>query len=187
MLKSNNFDQYCDISIPISKYAIVKDIERVVHNTFCNDWLDSINRDTGSSKKGRNKLRTYRLFKNEYGVEKYCTLILPPRHRSALSKFRCGVAPIRLETGRYEGLPVQERKCPFCDSVEDESHVILECALYNDIRESLFDKANHFDNTFYTMSNPDKLVFLFTHFYMIRDCAKACFNILQRRKFYVCK
>ena len=37
-----------------------------------------------------------------------------------MAKFRAGVAPLRIETGRYEGFPEAERKCTFCkDSVED--------------------------------------------------------------------
>ena len=39
-----------------------------------------------------------------YSVENCCKMILPGRHRAAFSKFRCGVAPIRIETGLYEGL-----------------------------------------------------------------------------------
>ena len=59
-----------------------------------------------------------------------------------IDKFRCGVAPLRLETGRYEGLPADERKCPFCwVHVEDEKHVLLQCKKYNTIRENLFQKA----------------------------------------------
>ena len=52
-----------------------------------------------------------------YYVKKYCMLILPKNHRSALCKFRCGGAPLRLETGRYEGLPVNRRTCVFCSHV----------------------------------------------------------------------
>ena len=55
-------------------------------------------------------------------------MFLPRKHRSALSKFRSGVAPLRLETGRYEGLEVDQRICPIChSSVEDEKHVLLHC------------------------------------------------------------
>ena len=70
-------------------------------------------------------------------------MILPLRHRSAFSKFRLGVAPIRIETGRYEGLREENRICPFCANniVENELHVILNCEIYKDIRESLFNKA----------------------------------------------
>ena len=60
---------------------------------------------------------------------------------SAFAKFRCGVAPIRIETGRYEGLSIEERICPFCSDIEDEKHVLLDCKVYNDLRTSLLDKA----------------------------------------------
>ena len=47
--------------------------------------------------------------------------MLPYKHRSALAKFCCGVAPIRLETGRYERLAVNNRICPLCNrEVENE-------------------------------------------------------------------
>jgi hypothetical protein len=67
-----------------------------------------LNNVTGPSGSGGNKLRTYRLFKTEYETELYCTLIMPPCHRTAFSKFRCAVALLRIETGRYEGLDVLE-------------------------------------------------------------------------------
>ena len=35
--------------------------------------------------------------------------------------FRCGVAPLKIETGRYGAnrVPVEERLCETCNSVED--------------------------------------------------------------------
>ncbi len=60
-------------------------------------------------------------------------------HRSAFAIFRCGVAPLRVETGRYENIPFNERSCFNClDSIEDEIHVLLECPLYSDIRANIF-------------------------------------------------
>ena len=53
----------------------------------------------------------------------------------------CGVAPIRIETGRYENLSVDERKCPFCNNTEDEGHFLFTCHLYEDIRLELIEKA----------------------------------------------
>ena len=91
---------------------------------------------------GRNKLRTYRLFKTDFEVESYCKIRLPIAHRSAFAKFRCGVAPLKIETGRYEGLAENDRLCPFCrNDLEDESHVILKCAMYQYIRKDLMLKA----------------------------------------------
>ena len=52
----------------------------------------------------RNKLKSYKRFKFEYGVENYCKVLVPFKDSSAFAKFMCGVAPIRLETGHYENI-----------------------------------------------------------------------------------
>ena len=60
---------------------------------------------------------------------------MPKAHRSAFAKFRMGVAPLRIETGRYECLSEVERICPLCkEHTEGEFHVLFNCVLYNDIR-----------------------------------------------------
>ena len=41
---------------------------------------------------------------------------------------------IHIEIDRFENKPQEERKCPFCDEVENESHVVLSCYLYDDLR-----------------------------------------------------
>ena len=172
MLGDLNFD-ILDIFIPVS--------------LFTSEWSLQINSEIGSSGRGNNKLRTYCKFKKEYRTEQYCQMILPLSHRSAFAKFRCGVAPRKLETEIYENIPVNQRKCPFCDNVESELHVLLECDLYEDLRQSLYEKAVEVDGTFIGISKEEKLVFLFSNPFMIRMCAKTCFNIIQRRMFYLCK
>ena len=52
--------------------------------------------------KGRNKLGTYNSFKSEYGV--FVKVLVPFKDRSVFAKFRCEVAPITFETGRYENI-----------------------------------------------------------------------------------
>ena len=67
--------------------------------------------------------------------------MIPRGHRAAFSKFRCGVAPIRVEIGRYERLALEDRHCFNCSNqVEDEEHVLLHCPIYQEIRQTLFDK-----------------------------------------------
>ena len=89
---------------------------------------------------GGNKLRTYRTFKENYGEEQYVRIITQKKYRSAYAKFRCGVAPIKIETCRYglNRVPVNERLCETCNLVEDEIHVLLHCSMYDDIRDTLF-------------------------------------------------
>ena len=132
---------------------------------------------------GQNKLRTYRLMKREYKTQNYCLSCLPLKHRSAFAKFRCEVDPIRIETGRNEGLDVDSRTCPICkNGIEDEKRVILQCSLYDDIRKHLFDKAANVNENFIGLSDTDKLVVLFTNVEMIKFCAKLGFQILQKRQ-----
>ena len=47
---------------------------------------------------------------------------MPLKYRSAYAKFRCEVASLRVETGRYERKTVHERTCLYCTNcVEDVS------------------------------------------------------------------
>ena len=95
---------------------------------FLNSWTDDRNRENARQGVGRNKLRTYRTYKNVYITEQYLNSIMPYYYRSAYAKFRCGVAPIRLETGNYERLPEELRTCFNClNSIENEEHVLLKC------------------------------------------------------------
>ncbi len=77
------------------------------------------------------------------------------------AQFRCGILPLRIETGRYVGESPDERLCRFSDSqnVENEVHFLLNCSLYTDIRNECFsDQFNteHFRN----LSDTEQLGFI---------------------------
>ena len=101
-----------------------------------------------------------------------------------MAKFRSGTAPIRLETGRYEGLSIKERLCQVCDMhvVEDEKHVLLECPLYTPTRDILFQKMNEHKGNFNLMSISDKMICMFTSNECIKVLAKSCYDILNQRR-----
>jgi len=185
-LDVNNLNMYSSILQPMSS-SFVDEVIDIVKNKYISEWYDRINSNTGPSRRGGNKLRLYKCVKSEYVTEQYCKLIMPPRHRSAFCKFRCGVAPIRIETGRYEGLPIQERNCPFCNNVEDEYHVLFHCPVYCDIRETLFKRASETNVLFLTLNDVDKFNYLFSNSNIIRACARTCYLMLQRRVFLICK
>ena len=87
---------------PFSKAAFLQQVIEKLEQRHHADWLSTIRNQEGSRGQGGNKPRTYCLFKSKYLAEPYCELFLPAKHRHALAKFRCGVAPLRIETGRYE-------------------------------------------------------------------------------------
>ncbi len=91
-----------------------------------------------------------------------------------MPNFDLEVAPIRLETGRYERLPVDQRLCIFCtdNAVEDELHVILKCSFYEDIRDDLFHAACTINSDFMNLNDSDKFSFLFSECNIVKLCAK---------------
>lgn len=170
-----------------TNHALPVIVRDKIFEQYVVDWHTTINRERSGRGNGHNKLRKYCLFKNIYGSENYCKMILPLNHRAAFSKFRCGVAQLRIETGRYENLDVDDRKCPFCDSIEDESHVLFQCSVYSHITHVLTQKACIVNPNFENMSMLEKTILVFSDPFLIRITAKSCFEILKLRSFYLCK
>jgi hypothetical protein len=85
------------------------------------------------------KLRTYNTFKRDNKCEPYVKLNLAKNERSLLCQLRVGILPLRIETGRYVGEAPEQRLCRFCslNMIEDELHFILNCELYNNIRNDI--------------------------------------------------
>ena len=44
------------------------------------EWQTLVNSESGKKGTGRNKLRTYKLFKSEYKPENYCKRFMPACH-----------------------------------------------------------------------------------------------------------
>ena len=155
------------------------------YDKFKSNWESDVNRDSSRNGNGGNKLRHYKTFKRDYNVETYVKCLMPRAHRRALSKFRCGVAPIRVETGRYERLPVPERICFLCKTcVEDELHVLLICPLYSELRHKYHDNLR--DNGINMHEKPPKTQFSFilidANEKLIRLSAKYCYEVLTHRR-----
>ena len=103
-------------------------------------------------------------------------------HRAACAKFRCGVVPLKVETGRYLGQPLEARICPFCPNcIEDEQHVIVHCPAYDSLRKHLFRKASNLCEGFCRNDDIEKIIILFSTKSLVRIVAKTCFLILRKR------
>ena len=68
-----------------------------------------------------------------------CVEVKCKRQRRMLAKLRGGVAELRIETGRWRGLPREERVCKNCRSgeVEDAEHLVMRCELVKEERGRL--------------------------------------------------
>ena len=93
------------------------------------------------------KLRTYRQLKTRLHFEHRYLNMRDREAREVMTRLRGGTNELRIETGRYpitnrdRSLDVEERKCLICLSgeIEDEAHFMLDCAMYEDMRQKMFD------------------------------------------------
>ncbi|MEW8547938.1 MAG: reverse transcriptase family protein, partial [Candidatus Thiodiazotropha sp.] len=165
--------------------ALKSRLSEYLLDRFIVSWSEDVHRDNARQGAGKNKLRTYKTFKSVYSTESYLNCIMSRCHRSAYAKFRCGVAPIRIETGRYERLSHDLRTCFNCiNSVENEQHVLLKCPLYNDLREAMFNVLSDEFPEIRNFSDLEKLSAILScnENKSIRICAKTCFEILRTRR-----
>ena len=122
----NNIQYFGTNDAQLNNVTFRKNVNSVAEGHVHAKWSRAVTRDNAIRGAGGNKLGTYAKTVENRETKFYVNCIMSKSHRSALAKFRCGVAPIRLETGRYEGLPVNERICPICMlEVEDEEHVLM--------------------------------------------------------------
>ena len=95
-------------------------------------------------------------------MEHYVKELMPYSWHSSLAKFRTGVSPLGLETGRYENLAVNHRTCFNCRIlVESEQHALLNCPFCEDLQHEMYSQAFELENEFYSFNYDEKLVFLF--------------------------
>ena len=106
----------CNIDDEIDKESFIEVMKECTETCYEERWINVINKEDSKSKKGKNKLRTYNKFKQNFRSELYVYVIMPKSHRSAYAKLRCGTAPIKLETGRYlscgrQSVPIVPKWC----------------------------------------------------------------------------
>ena len=116
----------------------------------------------GNAENG-NKL-TYRQYKSAIKTEHYVKCNMDRGHRRVLAKFRCCNLPLAIETGRYNRPKtlVIERLCKYChmDAIGDETHFLIDCEFYSDIRFDLFQSAQNINDKFKYYESINKLIWL---------------------------
>ena len=152
----------------------LKDIENRLLERHTVEWSNKL--------QNVSKLRTYRQFKSLYSTEKYLLSNLTKLERSHFAQFRCGILPLRVETGRYAGLSVQDRLCNICNlnETEDEIHFLFKCPCYDDLRQTLINKACETETNFMSLNDFEKLRYVVERHYVY--LAKFLVSAMYRRK-----
>ena len=108
------------------------------------------------------KLRTYIKFKRVFEVEKYMKVYLTRTQRSLLAQFRLGILPLHVETGRFRGVPLNNRVCNMCTDlfIEDEFHFLCICDFNGDLRQNMYRKVCEAYPLFLHQSNEEKFIYI---------------------------
>ena len=97
-----NINKVLGLSAPTHSKAVKQYSTRLrkkLANNFRMYWSQMINSDHTKSKQGGNKLRTYRLFKQNFGYENYLN-IANSNLRKELARFRTSSHHLKIETGQ---------------------------------------------------------------------------------------
>jgi len=151
------------LNIENAENVSVSEISYSIRELFERKWKRSM-WDDSSSKNGKNKLRTYREFKNRFSMENYLLSITNRSLRIILCKFRISCHDLAIERGRYKNLKVEERVCS-CNgtSVEDEFHFLMECPLYNSLRQSFFNWITTVNKNYCKLPSKAKFIWLLSN------------------------
>ena len=172
------------------KYTIRK-IVKECHNKLFQDYKDQwknriMNDNRSSNVLYKNKLRTYRTFKETYNTEDYLKVNINEKYRRTYIQFRAGVAPINIEVLRYaknKYIPANQRFCEVCDvkAIEDEMHLLCNCLAYNDVRDNLYDEVTHNYADFVKLNNNEQFVYLMSDATCFKPVAKALYHMMMKR------
>ena len=113
--------------------SLVTCIKAKLKERFILYWEKRINSDVGMD-----KLRTYKLIKKTFKIEKYLEILPDRKQRKSLAAFRISAHQLQIERGRYSGKKIEERLCIICNEIEDEVHVFCDCIKYQPLRTKMY-------------------------------------------------
>ena len=140
-LKRCNLLHYWEKQAVPDEIHLLKLLKKSLESQYKTSFNELLNKDTGSSGNGGNKLRTYAKIKNNYVMEPYMQYNFPPSIKRSIAQIRLSSHDLEIERGRRtrpKPTPACERYCHQCRTkVEDEIHFVIECPMYDDIRNEL--------------------------------------------------
>ena len=142
-----------ELDVNVFKQKCQETLER----KFILDWQNEIVDDSKHP-----ILKTYKMFKSEFKFEPYLELLKDPKYRIAVSKLRASSHMLEIERGRHTRpiTPVENRRCPKCNVIENEIHFVLECTINQNERLELFDKIRSIDSCYIDLPPENKFVYL---------------------------
>jgi hypothetical protein len=98
----------------------------------------------------KEKLRSYITIKDKLVLEPYLLSEKNKQGRWLVTSVRTGSNQLRIETGRWTKpkIKIEERLCMECmnGEIEDEKHFMLDCEMFDDLRERMFEQIRQKSN-----------------------------------------
>ena len=127
--------------------------QRVLDN-YIQEWHSIINDSP--------KLSCYKMFKINFELERYLSVVNIRKYLIVLCKFRCSNHQLQIELGRHMGVPREERFCNYCKKncnlfqVEDEFHFLCVCPQYNTLRSQYIKTPRNYYEFIHIMCSKDE-------------------------------
>ena len=94
----------CTCSTELDYNYVFNDVKVIIYEFYVNGWYTDLNRVNAKHGQGRNKLRTYKLFKQTLETACYFLKVNNRHHLREFARFGCGVAPLAIEPGRFNNI-----------------------------------------------------------------------------------
>jgi hypothetical protein len=125
---------------------LVKSAQQKLKDHFIQKWHSDIEKTSQTNIYKHTKSS----FKQSYYIKH-----LPKFQSKTLISFITRNHHLPIETGRWQNIPANQRKCIHCNDIGDEFHFILKCQRFND------DRKKYIEPYFYKRPNMMKFICLF--------------------------
>ena len=116
--------------------SFLKKLKVRLKDCFIQNWHSKINESQ--------RFMLYSVHKDSLDCEKYLSTLEIGKFRDAFVRFRLGVSGLRT----HQAFGGDDTHCPFCiNQVEDEAHFLLECSIYQDLREKYIERYIQYINS----------------------------------------
>ena len=124
---ASRYDMSLDSELNVNVFK--QKCQQALNQRFISDWQFEINDESKHT-----ILKTYKIFKSEFKFEPYLDPVKNPKYRIAVSKLRTSSHMLEIERRRHTRpvTPVENRRCPECNVLENELHFLLECTINQD-------------------------------------------------------
>ena len=99
-----------------------------INDIFVQNWHERL--------EGSSRANFYKSI-SHFQFQPYLENINVCKYMKSVSKLRMSSHRLAIESGRWARpvrIPIEERKCVYCDLLEDEFHFVLECKCYTELR-----------------------------------------------------